>query len=436
MVLLARRLRIWSISALAATTSVSCFASPSKAASEAISEAEVQCHNAIVAHMGSQSLESYYSNRMTPVIHYLHLLQTNWDATINQLPREMPLSVRAIHETMQFYFAGRTNLDEPTIDTLLQPPAPLRLDKVHFSELDWQNMEASGLKLRLAWFQLFSKLQPTNVLLHDSIAGSLSTAASYLNDFARDTNLVKKITTSEFNDMMTTVKKMPSFANDYINQLVDAHQKQVLRVGPFENLHAFYKNMGNQFNVAVNNMYWSVWLNNPRILENRMSALNLWIGDELGCMEKVLKAAKTQSGDENEVLPYFNNFLSIAMQYVSAAGVGNAQAISAVPTGTLSDEDMAMVRELNQYVRYEGQQFDVEYTSKWSRAMALLKAGDQKAYRLTVMPDDSSANLTLPIEEFANYAQRLQVDEFKADLAQIRARLEGLQDLAKSLTQQ
>ena len=59
-----------------------------------------------------------------PLTAYLNLLSTNWSQTIKKDPGEVADAVRASHEVMQFYFAGRSEYSIRTLDTLLHPRIP------------------------------------------------------------------------------------------------------------------------------------------------------------------------------------------------------------------------------------------------------------------------------------------------------------------------
>jgi hypothetical protein len=216
-------------------------------------------------------------------VYYGELL-TNWSETLKQPPHTLPLNIRALHESLQFYFAGRTNYEEPSLLTLRCFRFPLHQDwdKAIVSESDWQHYELVGLRLRVIWFQLFLQLNPKDVLEnHDPEMDAVSWARHYLDDFRQDHNLQELITASDFNAIMKMVNEMPNFTDDYVARMAKMHDQQIQKSKIFPTALDSLKCITSQYKSSIEWMYVSVLQKHPALFEARMLAIESWIANEL-----------------------------------------------------------------------------------------------------------------------------------------------------------
>jgi len=377
-------------------------------------------------------------------VDYLHKLRSDWSATLQKSPQEFPELVKPFHMAFQFYFGKKTDYEARTIDALLRPILPLKLEGANLTDTDRLDLEKTGLKLRLAWLRLFHELDPKKVLEDDPMLHSIGITLQFVHDLS-DPYLGKLVTGDDLTTIMDTIRAIPYFSDDYIKQLVLIHEERFPKYGIYGQMGFAdrcdrYKRRSEDLRpphwLYISMMYRNIWNSSPAAMESRASALNLWINNELDYVAAVLDAAGKLKEGKNKVIPNYAKFLGDSLQIIKNAEVLHVAKVKEVGTTKLSEKDMALVRELNQYLQYNGQEFEVDYVSESSNVLASLQAGNWKYAVAAVQPTDKSMNLTLPIAEFADYVKRHPTDEFKADLEQIYVRLEALQSLASAMAAQ
>jgi hypothetical protein len=370
---------------------------------------------------------------------YFLELQTNWSGTMGLPPHTMPAGIRNYHEVMQFYFAGRTNYEEASLATLLSGnyPQHLNWNKAGVSESDWRGYESSGLCLRVCWFKLFLQLDPQNVLEKaDPAMRTVLTASQFLSQFPEDPVLYDLATIDDFDQIMNLVDAMPDFTDDYIESMAKLHLDQLENSGVLgrnfpkspEGAEAYLKSRARQYETSVAAMYSSAYDKAPVLFETRMLVLEAWINDELDCIASGIDAVRKGGDGKDALMEHYLNFLDDALRRINHANIPQKDHPRANAIPKLTEENMYMVRELSRHV---GVGFDVNFASDFRPGLSALQSGDFEKASGSLQPDDASANATLPIAILAEYAERSTNDAFKADLQLIKARLDGLRDLAK-----
>src|SRR5205814_1426917 len=115
------------------------------------------------------------------------------------------------------------------------------------------------------------------------------------------------------------------------------------------------------------------WSKNPIAVEPRMLALEAWINNELNYFDDLLKAIRDGKKKEDQIVSNIDKLLKDSLWAITSANLPlDVKAEKGEPT-KLSDKDMTLVRELNQYLPYEGQRFDID-TYRNARRLFLLYA--------------------------------------------------------------
>ena len=232
-------------------------------------------------------------------IEYLSGLETNWNRTLRKAPHDMHnASVAQIQEIFQFYFSGRTNFEEPTVQTLLRPRVPFAIDKItNASASEKAALLVGELRLRVEWFQLLSQLHPAAVMANDGDSlVSVNLAAQYLWAFAKNKDLLSMLESSDFDTIASSVNEELSKADDsFLKELAGNHQKRfgAQMFSSESDRYARYIIYRQNLDESFRSFYANIWQANPAVLETRMFALALWMHCELKSVSNILSAAKT-----------------------------------------------------------------------------------------------------------------------------------------------
>lgn len=351
---------------------------------------------------------------------YLQELRTNWTDTLNSSPERFPVNVRGLTETFQFYFAKRTSFSKPTIATLENPPIPLVLNWTNFAASDQHDLKLLGIQLRVAWFKLLSDLGPKEVFEKDPssmlIVGMM---LQYVGDL-KGHDLIGLIDSNDFETVWSATLEMPDFSDAYIDNLAQTHINKFPGKGYFGNINtlpdrvARYESIARPLKSHADGWYYSGWENNPPVFESRMRALDRWINDELDHAADVLAAGGKVNEGKSQLAAHYVNFLDQAMRRLTNAGPANGAIVSTNSSARLSKADLVLVRELNEHLHYDGQQFNADYASQFEKALTSLRSNHWTDALNVPQPDKVSENLTLPFAVFGEYAKRSTNGEFGA----------------------
>ncbi len=373
------------------------------------------------------------------LVNYLSGLETNWTYTITKLPHEMPdFGIASLQETFQFYFGGRTNFDEPTARTLLYPRVPLTLNITSLSDNDKHNLLNSELCLRVQWFRLLVKLTPQSVLPEDGNSlVTVNLSSQHLWAFTSNTNLLALLTPDDFDVIVKAVKENISVLTDsYLKQLAAKHQNQFPspQFSSEEERYRQYIGFRGYLNQSIASFYQTSWAFSTSALDGRASALSAFINYELLFTSSALNAAKAHPGGNKVMVSRISLEINNLLSAISARDVPSGGNGKPFQGSGLSDNELTLVEEVRSYLGVSTNSFSVSYLSQSPSLLDYAKAGNgDKAFADKV--SDPVLNMAKPVGLLVNYVRRHPTDEFKADLGQIRAKLEGLQDLAKSMTQ-
>lgn len=385
-----------------------------------------------------QTCDRFHLPLDTDYSDYLNLLETNWASTMQRAPKSFKGNIGAAHESMQFYFAGRTNYERETIETLLLPRVPINtalLDQNLKTNLGKQDLE-----IRLAWFRLAVEIKPTEVIKNDPHFYFAGILQAFLSDFRAD-HLCDVMADTDLNVIYRCIDDVPVFSDAYLNDLISAYRKDFPGVGEysgvFSNRLLLYKKLSENLmppNYSAINVFTKNLLNKkPGLFETRMLALEAWIKNELEHVASVIEATDKSKDGKSMLAKHNLTFVNQALMEIANANIPQTNRFQANVIPKLTEENLGLVRELNKYLRYRGRSFDVDYVSNSAPVLAALQAGDWKKATAGIQLDDGSANLTLPIAIFADFVQRSPNDSFKADLQLINARLEELRNHANKM---
>lgn len=374
-------------------------------------------------------------NHFAPFIDFLEQLRTNWAETVSAPVSSFPEDIQTLVETTQFYFAGRTNFSQPDLHTLLTPPWPLPLEETDFSKSDWRDLQFDDIRIRVAWFKLLHQMQPKQFLERNPMSmKSVAWTLQNLNEM-NVKSLNALLTPGNVKVIRTAIDAYPPFTDEFVESLAETHSKlsngNSLFLGG-DRLNV-YKDLTKRFNKSVNGWYNSLWNENTAAFESEMTAQWIWINNELDYISDLLNASESLKNRNEQVIDNIQRFLGNSMRVINNANVPHepAETISKVPE--MSGNDLSLINDFCQHFHYAGQSFDVNYVSECSKVIPSLKHGNWHDAVMVVQPNDVSANLVLPLLEFSDYAKRSPDKVFRADFEQIRARMEGLQDLANNL---
>ena len=378
------------------------------------------------------------------VLEYFDQLGTNWSVAIaNSIANTNPC-IRELQTDMRFYFLGQKKYPQETIDSLLHPIIPLSTVKI-LDRNARANLARADLEIRLAWFRLLEKLTPKKVMEDDPRLTVVGLARQYLRNFSED-YLYTVMTNADLDLILGTFDNFPDFSDSYLQNLVSSHERHFPGVGHFAHLNGTrsryqtYKDVCGPISppdyFEIYQFTRNLLINRPDIFESRMLALEEWINNELEHIASVIDAADKSKDGKSTLASHNLNFVNQALTEIANANIPQTNHLQANVVPKLTEQNLDLVRELNKYLRYRGQSFDVDYVSKSSADLAALQAGDWKKAAAGIQPDDASENLSLPIAILADYAKRSTNDTFKVDLMLIQARLEGLRDRASKLAAQ
>jgi hypothetical protein len=376
------------------------------------------------------------------VLEYISQLQTNWSSTLRKSPNEFGEGIRAAHETMQFYFLGRTNYSQNTIETLLIPRRPFNINCLDSNGIN--TLARPDMEVRIAWFNLLAELDPKNVIENDSMLIVPGITAQYLRDFDQ-AYLFKEITSRDLDVVMGCIGKLPEFSEAYLISLVDMHKMRFgektiverMKLKSNDEKYKLYQNIYFPFMpseyAGIHLFLGHLFINRPDLFESRMLALQAWIKDSLDNSAMALEGIRNLKVGQQELADHYLKYLDKSVEEIKNAEVSHPTNTLAFIDEKISSENISTVRDLNKYIRYREQQFDVDYVAQSSGMLASIQTGDVKAALSGIQPDNAVANLTLPIAMYADYAKRSSNDQFRAGLELIRARLEGLRELADKM---
>jgi hypothetical protein len=280
-------------------------------------------------------------------------------------------------------------------------------------------------------------LDPKSVLEKaDPAMRTVLTASQFLSQFPEDPILYNLVTIDDFDQIMKLVDIMPDFTDDYIESMAKLHFDQLENSGILgqnfsknpEGAESYLKNIAKQYENSVEAMYSLAYDKAPVLFETRMLVLEGWINDELDCVSSGIDAVRKGGNDKGGLMEHYLNFLDNALMQIKHANIPQKDYPRANAVPKLTEEKMYMVQELSRHVRLG---FDINFVSKFRVSLSALQSGNFEKATSSLQPDDVSANAALPIAILAGYAERSTNDTFKADLQLIKARLDGLRDLAK-----
>jgi len=399
-------------------------------------------YESIIARHTASDKNDAIKHGITPFIDYLEQLQNNWPATLKRAPHDFPKMIASLHETFQFYFDSRTNFEQSTTSTLLTPRVPLQFDKAKFTVAELHELNKAGIRLRLEWFNLLSRLQiTTNVLDGDPLLRGIGIATQYLRDFT-DNNLDELLTAKDFDQIMDTIHNFsPSLSDASLLKLADAHEKQFPGQGLFSNHKEYpdrykaYKSMGEQFSNFSRVMYAQIWKNNPSVVESRATALQHWIENELNSVAVVLKSAANLKEGKREIASSQLKTLSSLLIHINGTdrdNVSDETEMKVNNANNLSKKDLDLVKEVNEYLCFFRHRFDVSCSTE-SKYIEALKAGKWKEVMIDSSFCNPAANLDLPLDIFIDYVKSHPADKFKDGLKSIRSRIKTLRNLASQI---
>jgi hypothetical protein len=168
-------------------------------------------------------------------------------------------------------------------------------------------------------------------------------------------------------------------------------------------------------------------------MKPRAAALLMWINNELDYFDDLLNAAKGLTNRESQVVANVGKLIQTSLMEITNSGIAIEAAAPVSEKARLTEKDLYLVREMQEYARFRGQPFDVDYVSKCSKVIPSLRTGKWDEALTVAQPNDASANLALPIAQFVDYVSKHPTGGFKADLDRMCARLQSLQYLADSI---
>lgn len=372
-------------------------------------------------------------------IDYLHQLETNWDKAITTPPRDLPTPETAqIQETYQFYFEGRTNYDQPDLETLLHPRMPLDLGAFRgpLSEADKTKLLHAGLRLRLCWFRLLADLKPDKVLSNHQFAmESVNLSAIYLHAFTSNPVLLPMLTVDDFNAIVESVVGQLNIIDDtYLKNLGAEQQERFHGRDNYDTYEGFRENLATGFSL----FYQAAWdLPACSALDQRVLALNSFINYHLETLLAVLKAGRLHPQGNKMMLSQIslaiNGLLSVNFRQPAPTPAGRSGKV--IQYSKTSDRDLRLISEVCQYQGVQRGTFNVDCQSGFAALIADVKSGNgDEAFKKNIC--NPADNLYVPLHLLVDYVRRHPTASWKWNLYQIQAKLEGLDDLAKSIRHQ
>lgn len=395
----------------------------------------------LVQHSREDYVKAMQNVKASPdvvVLDYFNRLETNWTASIIDFSNHTNVCIREMNTDLQFYFFERKDFKTQTIDFILDPVCP--------SRVLWQdgmtNLARADLNIRIAWFRLFEKLNPQAVVDADPRLISVGTLGKYLSDISNNKYLSGVITVDDLDLIFRCFDLLPDFTEANLQKLVEVHESRYPGIGHFAHLDDGRNRLqaySDVFALLSPPDYQSLHMfsmhlldERPDLFESRMFALKIWIDNELDSMASTLELAKLVKQGGNKLIFNYKNILSNCLQGIKDLEVGHAIEPDRVGAKRISASELLLVEELNKYVEFNGQRFDINYLSK-SREIIAHWGGTNEETVNAIISINNNANLELPIAEFASYAKLSPNNRFKANLDLICARLEGLQDLANRM---
>lgn len=245
---------------------------------------------------------------------YMEELRLDWDATIGKEPSSFANpAVSRLHESIQFYFGGRTTFSKPNIDTMLIPPSPLQ----------WYGMEEKlipeltpgGLQLRLAWLQLFSELFTKEVLDGDRDLRALGTLMNISTDFRKNDQYSKVFPSNGLPVVVKAYDAVPRLTRDELAELASIHQKSAIesdRIEQWLKKDQSYKGRADLYQSYLQGFasnssspYYMLFQRNPKIFEDRISACAKVLYIQLQIL--VASAALAEKADAERALQRIND---------------------------------------------------------------------------------------------------------------------------------
>jgi hypothetical protein len=401
-------------------------------ASSAIS-AILQYYDDLANGVADPRQKENFLQALAPIRQHLQRLRRDWTATLALSPTSLPPELRPAQETFQFHFAGRTNYEHLTLETLLNPRLALQVDENELGEDDRRQMREAGVRVRLAWFGLLARLGPDVVLTEDSRLMSISIAQQFLRELSK-ADVAAALLPEQFVAVMGPVYDLMTLTTAaFLDRLAAAHLERFsagkLRPEPMDRPARAkrYREMVGQLVSAANQFYDSVWKTRPATVDLQMVALARWTTQQLESLDRTLQDLGMVDALDPAATRSLGERINELLSKTSSAHLPlekNPPAV-AVSDTQLSEPELRSVKQLRDVLRYPGPFFKLDCHP---RAFLETPKAGRKPLPAAAEGCHPLGNLADPIAILVEHYKRHPLGQIQPHLAAIHAKLEGLRE--------
>ncbi|XHR29923.1 MAG: hypothetical protein ACFUZC_05080 [Chthoniobacteraceae bacterium] len=249
------------------------------------------------------------SKDVNSIIGYLKKLRSDFDSTIQRNPKEFPDPVANVHQSMQFYFFGRTKFEDSSVRALCHPPVPLT--GFGIDDLSENSLSSQGWAIRCAWFRLWSDIRSRGLMDKESEFKALLMFSQYVRELSSSI-AVKAARMSDLDALVSAYSCGPVINPDYIQRLVnDGGEKSFGEMADMaiKNKLTSAKNRGEYFKILfqplyldAGNVFECLYFNNPAVFSSRMTSVVKELRLRVTALSKRIKALPTSGGKGNNDL--------------------------------------------------------------------------------------------------------------------------------------
>jgi hypothetical protein len=368
---------------------------------------------------------------------YLSGLKTNWAATVVIPSRTInSAKVAQIQEVFQFYFGGKTNYEEQSLQTLIHPRVPFDLPETALlSKSERQTWNEVDYLLRMRWFQLLRDLQVSNVLTSsDYSMASVNLAAQHLWAFNRNPNLLNSLTPGDFDLIVKDTTSQLELLNDSFLKKMAANVPKQSSASAFEqeDPYILFSGFRDYLDQRFKSLYSIAWQSNRAVFGNKMPALVRWVHGQQDEITAVLKVAGKMKNGSWEIAADLKKVLDSSMLLFENGEIPHVAEAPNVTAANLTEGDLVQIQEFNKYLLAR-EKIDVNQGSIYAKVLFFLQSEDWRDADSILQTNSASVNLSAPVSILVSYVRSHPSVDLTAEVEQIHARMEGLQDLAVSM---
>lgn len=252
----------------------------------------------------------------TDILDYLKLLESDWSEVLKKTPDSYSPPISFIHQSFQFYYAGRKKIEPPSIQSVLNPPMPLRLpafgglkNSTAFigASKHWKDSE---FQIKITWFDLFNHLDISKILNEDKDLKSISILSMYMNSF-NDSELLSRLSRESFLKIVQSLSKVLNIDSKLKGKLISYQEKpdgSSFSIGQKNAM--LLEGLPRQ----VEQFYNLIWFQRPELITDDIESILIEINVKLKSISVMLNNlpdSKIKMDIISETIMLFDSLLSI-----------------------------------------------------------------------------------------------------------------------------